>query len=424
MFRGKSQAGSVDVAVAGAPLDLKRDALERILNSRTFANRARLRQFLSFVAEAALAGRSAELKEHALAISVFGRQSDQFTGDDNIVRVTARQLRAKITEYYLTEGKEDPWRVDIPRGTYVPVFLEAAEAPLARNSEPPPAVSPRLRRRFRTDWLVAAATGALLSLALAAAWNSHLQVQRTTVLGLMQPEPDRRVLIVCADAAMQFYKSITGSAPVLADYQRHMRLGKTARSPGERRALEWIEDARLFGIGNVSTLAKLIPAFHPGTVLVRHPRQVTDRDFVDDNVILLSGPFANPWAQLFEPKLNFQVTADANGDVYIRNVRPQPGELPAYRTNESDENRRTYCRVAFLRNFSGRGRVLLIGGPSASAELISTWLADPAFYQELQHRLGVTGGSEAIPTFEVLVEATEVSGTPVSLRLVCVRRAG
>lgn len=424
MFRGKSQAGSVDVAVAGAPLDLKRDALERILNSRTFANRARLRQFLSFVGEAALAGRSAELKEQALAISIFGRQSDQFTGDDNIVRVTARQLRAKITEYYLTEGKEDSWRVDIPRGTYVPVFLDATEVPLAGNIEHPPAAAqPKPSRRFQPGWLLAAAaTGALLSFGMMAAWNAHFQTQRPTVLALMQPDPERQVLVVCADAAMQMYKAITGSAPVLADYQQHVMPSMPDSSP-EKAALKWVDNARLIGIGNVACLAKLIPAFRPGTVRVRHPRQVTDRDFFDDNVIVLSGPFANPWVQLFEPKLNFQVTGDAGGVVYVRNVRPRPGELAAYRVSESDGKRRAYCRLALLPNFSGRGRVLLVGGPTAGMELILARLNDPAFYNELQDRLRAPG-SAPLPAFEALIETTEVSGTPVSLRLLCIRRAG
>ncbi|MCL4403050.1 MAG: hypothetical protein M1436_10395 [Acidobacteria bacterium] len=416
MFGVKSQAGSVESADSGTPCDSRRDALERILNSRAFANRARLRQFLSFAGEAVLAGRAAELKEQALAISVFGRQTDHFTGDDNIVRVTARQLRAKIAEYYLTEGKDDPWRIDIPRGAYVPVFLEVVATRL-------PAVSPKVLWRLRADWLAAAAVGALLSVTVAFIWNVHLRPDHTTILGLMQPEPDHRVLIVCADAAMQMYKDVTGSAPALSDYQRHTRLGDAVRTPQERKALDWIDNVQLFGIGNVSGLVKLVPAFRPGTALVRHPRQVTERDFVDDNVILLSGPFGNPWVQLFEPKLNFQVTQDAGGSVYIRNVRPRPGELPAYRANSRDGQLRTYGRMGLLPNLSGRGRVLLIGGPSAGiVEMLSGRLSDPAFYREIQTRLAMTG-SEPMPFFETLIEVTEVSNTPVSIRVLCVRRA-
>src|SRR2546430_2544862 len=42
--------------------------------------------------------------------------------DDNIVRVTARQLRAKLEEYYQDEGKEGSARLISRRGAIHPSF--------------------------------------------------------------------------------------------------------------------------------------------------------------------------------------------------------------------------------------------------------------------------------------------------------------
>jgi hypothetical protein len=40
--------------------------------------------------------------------------------EDNIVRVTVGNLRARLEEYYRTEGRNDLWVLDIPKGRYVP----------------------------------------------------------------------------------------------------------------------------------------------------------------------------------------------------------------------------------------------------------------------------------------------------------------
>lgn len=63
-------------------------------------------------------------------------------------------------------------------------------------------------------------------------------------------------------------------------------------------------------------------------MVVRHPRDVNVRQFSDDNVILLSGPFSNPWVQIFESRLNFRIEQDAPGNVSICNASPSPADRP------------------------------------------------------------------------------------------------
>ena len=41
---------------------------------------------------------------------------------DPIVRVEAGRLRRALEHYYLTAGKNDPVRIEIPKGGYVPTF--------------------------------------------------------------------------------------------------------------------------------------------------------------------------------------------------------------------------------------------------------------------------------------------------------------
>src|SRR5206468_3081782 len=41
---------------------------------------------------------------------------------DPIVRVQARRLRARLTRYYEEEGRHEEIRIELPKGSYAPVF--------------------------------------------------------------------------------------------------------------------------------------------------------------------------------------------------------------------------------------------------------------------------------------------------------------
>jgi adenylate cyclase len=99
-----------------------RAQLERILNSRLFAQSQRLTHFLRFVVEAATDGNLENVKEYAIGVEVFGRGDDFDPRVDPIVRVQAAKLRSKLLEYYASEGAHDPVVISIPKGSYAAAF--------------------------------------------------------------------------------------------------------------------------------------------------------------------------------------------------------------------------------------------------------------------------------------------------------------
>ncbi len=101
---------------------LVRSQLERIERHPLFVRSARMRRFLEFTIESALAGRSEHLKEYVLGIEVFGRPETHDPRIDPIVRVEARRLRAKLFAYYASDGAADDLIVEYPRGSYAPQF--------------------------------------------------------------------------------------------------------------------------------------------------------------------------------------------------------------------------------------------------------------------------------------------------------------
>src|SRR5215475_14051475 len=98
-----------------------RRQLHNVLASPGFARNERLSRFLGFVVERHLEGRDQELKESLIAIEVFGRPPGYDSKQDPIVRTEASRLRARLSEYYLADGKSDSMIIELPKGGYVPV---------------------------------------------------------------------------------------------------------------------------------------------------------------------------------------------------------------------------------------------------------------------------------------------------------------
>ena len=106
-----------------------RGQLERILQSAEFRASDKQRKFLNFVVAEALNGRAAQLKGYTIAVSVYGRTETFDPQVDPIVRVEAGRLRRALEHYYLTAGQNDPVRIEIPKGGYVPTFRMVRKPP-------------------------------------------------------------------------------------------------------------------------------------------------------------------------------------------------------------------------------------------------------------------------------------------------------
>src|SRR5262245_58487758 len=105
-----------------------RQQLHRILQSSGFARNERLSRFVRFIVENHLEGKDQDLKESVLAVQIFGRPPDYDSKRDAIVRTEAGRLRARLSEYYLGEGKDDALLIELPKGGYVPVFRRVGRA--------------------------------------------------------------------------------------------------------------------------------------------------------------------------------------------------------------------------------------------------------------------------------------------------------
>ncbi|GAB4413346.1 MAG: hypothetical protein OHK0021_21250 [Bryobacter sp.] len=121
---------------------LIQEELARILVSPHFCNSTRCSDFLRFVVRLKWEGREGQIKERTIGQGVFGRGAGFETSGDSIVRVRAVEVRNRLGRYY-AEAAPGRVRIELPTGTYAPVFrwnleTEAARQPEAESREPFP----------------------------------------------------------------------------------------------------------------------------------------------------------------------------------------------------------------------------------------------------------------------------------------------
>jgi hypothetical protein len=139
----------------------KAQALREVIESQGLARSEQLKKFLRYVCELEIAGRAAEIKEYSIGTEALGRPSSYSPVSDSSVRRRAFELRAKLEELYREELTSSPVLIELPKGSYVPVFR-------FRGDERP-GVPPLPRRHPRL-----AVAAALLVGMLAGAAGMHL----------------------------------------------------------------------------------------------------------------------------------------------------------------------------------------------------------------------------------------------------------
>ena len=159
------------------------DQLTRITSSPPLVSSPSLCRFLRYIVTETLAGRTSVIKEQVLGLEVFDRGQDFNPRLDPIVRVQARNLRSRLAKYYEGPGQADPIRIELPKGTYVPVFRHVGPAPEEFATDPakatPADVAPESvasKRQMRPGLLAAAVILVVILTEITVLWISGTRV--------------------------------------------------------------------------------------------------------------------------------------------------------------------------------------------------------------------------------------------------------
>jgi hypothetical protein len=406
--------------------------IERFAASPQLRRASRLREFLYYVAHRSLKDGCQQVHEQEIGVEVFGRADTYDTSVDNIVRANATELRKRIEAYFEAEGASEPILMEIPRGSYIPVFsLRHPDPALAVETPTPvtialpdlPVAAPnRLAGSLRLRWEL---TGALiLVLALSgcvALWMQNRSMNRTLYPWRYMPsvgalwsgflDSGRGTDIIMEDDSYLLVQNLSRETFSFNDYLTRtylVTLQSQNFSPEIHKAQTLIAGKTLARAAEVRLVQKLLEMDPTGRNLhLYNAREYGPELLPKDNVILFGSPTSNPWSELFQNRLNFTEEPNSDRQSPVTNHAPAAGEQAVYTPTDTV----AYAVVAYLPKSDHTGNVLLIGGTSSEAtEAGGNFLLSEDQLSAFQKKLH----ADRLPYFEALLRVTHVTGTPIT----------
>lgn len=433
-----------------------RQLLERILCSRQFSNAPKKQKFLQLICEAYLDGRASELSEYSIGYQVFDRTETYDPALDSIVRVGAHEVRKKLERYYKSEGKNDEILLEIPVGSYIPIFTRLERAPEDAESTKPtqPALTSsdqagRIGHIAGKTWITLLSLGLVfLIIAVAMLALSNRQLRRQIKEGFQPKEfaavfkpvwepflkdESPTLLVLSNPPVYRFWnpadhKSLSNISISLTPTETaalEETLGRERyvlkHNPLSRLVLSYDEYT---GIGEAVGLYRLTTLFKGlgKDVLLKQSRTVSAEDLKNHNVILLGSVWVNEWSGKNLIKEDFGSGPSAT----IVNYNPLPGEEREYSAKFDGETGRLiedYGLITIKPNISEKNTIMVLAGThSEGTEAAAEYLTSEEHLGRLNQRLLSLKRPSPPSTgyFQVLLKVKVDNGIPTIISIVTV----
>ncbi|WP_420239819.1 hypothetical protein ACOBR2_09705 [Telmatobacter bradus] len=400
--------------------------LEQIKISRAFCNSARSKEFLSYVVEQVLAGRAENLKERSIGVDLFHRAPSYDTGDDPIVRVKAGEVRRRLAEYYAAEEQAPELQIELPVGSYIPIFHWRtglpAPAPEIEVVELPPPPPTQLGKCKIIGFAAALAIAGIAAMLVIRAYSHHpsaLDLFWGPLSETQQP------ILICVPSPVTyavnsdlFPKSPAAQTGI---YDSIMKRNATPLQLNSNTSIPWKEITPLVDFyvnKDDAYVANELSAFFARE---RRPSQVRfGRDYTYEDLrsspAILIGAYNNPWTGRIMSDL--PIGFRENGEVLWIEDRTKPGQV--WKNGmEGRLGTKDFAIVARLMN-SKTGQFLLIVsgigmvGTKAAGQLIS-------HEQDLEKALSTAPRGWERKNLEIVLETDIVDGSPSPPRAVAIK---
>lgn len=393
--------------------DLILNQLERILHSSQFHGSELLRNLLSYLTRRAIERPGEAVKEYDLAVDVLGRDPAFDPRMDSAVRVHTARLRAKLAEYYMSEGAEDPVVIEVPKGVYVISWRHRNDhSEEAARETGAPITVPRTSTRLNWKWF--AAGFGCAALAGGAIWAA---------LALRSPSVPAPV--------ETFWRPFLGSVPdPIVAFSNHRFVGTS--STGLRVFREGFDSPSEIndtysGTGTVmavNELSNMFARFHR-TIRLKRAELLTWDEARTTNLILIGSPESNSRLRQLPPLQYFDFKPSRAeprlGVPGIVNLHAKPGEEPVYYGCSGSPYTSDYAIIAMTSGSKpGQRNLVLAGTNTYGVQAAAEFLCRADLVSDLLSRLSVRG-RDRVPDFEALLSVKVNGGVPVDSQLVIAR---
>jgi hypothetical protein len=393
--------------VSIADEDVVRAQLDLLLIHPLFFQSKRYPALLRFVVEQTLEGNAEQVKERSIGIEVFGRPPGYDANADPVVRVTAGEIRKRLAQYYYDPSHAEELRIELPVGSYVPVFQRVVE------TMPPPAALATVSPDPALEaWEQPSAPAAVEPLPNRYAVPAHptghpfltvLLVAITLVLGLVTgywyrqyqqlhtPPP-----VLPTQMVDDFWRPLTAGPGTLTiclgeparDSSQDTDPAEVIRHPKLTEPLYFrLRQSGLFALADVTTLSRIVPVLERQHKAFR-VSAASEASFAQlrEGPAVLIGAFDNLWTMRLTRDLRFGFdSVDGNALIVDRKSKTKTSWTFAW-TIPYEKLAADYAIVARYRDsLTGQPVVIASGiseeGTEAAGELIS----NPADLETLLH---------------------------------------
>jgi hypothetical protein len=397
--------------------------IERLVNSHTLHGSESLCKLLRYLGDHAIKHPGVALKEYQIATEVFGRPADFDPHLDSLVRVQAGRLRSKLSEYYSSEGAEDPVIVELPKGTYT-LTLHPVPAPIKKL----PVESPEPDRKATVPSR-SSRTVLLLATLLAISVVVIAILVATRVGSPKSTSADERV----PGAVRVFWQRFTsGPEQPWVIFSNGAFVGRPETG---LRYFNAAKDSRQAILDHYTGVGEVLAVYDLDHVLGLLHQQIRIKrgslfsldDAQNNNLIFVGSPAEN-LTLLDIPSTHefaFQRVSSGSrtGDLGVFNVHPQPDEAKMFLASPSGAPlTEDYAIIGLVPGMNPARSVLILAGTTTiGTQAAAEYVCRQDSLEQLLLRLSVSENGEMKP-FEAVLRVKVARGVPVGSELVALRR--
>jgi hypothetical protein len=404
--------------------------IDKLVSSRSLHTSDSLCKLLRYLAHHSSMNPGAAPKEYQIATEVFGRRQDFDPHLDSLVRVQAARLRAKLAEYYASEGAGDPVMVELPKGTYGLTFHERVTPASTHETLGSPAVhdATPIPQSGKSQTLLFAMLAIVLA-GLLGAVIGRTMFPRGPNAGVAADSSSPSAPASIRTFWEGFLNThgqpwvIFSNAPFVGRPDTGMRY-YDAKRDDKARTLD-----HYTGVGEVLAVHALDGVFAQLKQQLRLKRgSLFSLDDAKNNDLIFIGSPSENLTLLEIPNTREFVfhTVDCcerAGDVEIVNVHPAAGEARNYMASPTNHTMtEDYSVIAFVPGLEASYSVLILAGTTTiGTQAAVEYVSQQNTLEELLKGLAVSSPSQLKP-FEAVIHVKVVRGVPVSSELVALHK--